>query len=57
MKPSTSMCWNIGWGCIQVPLMAFNYSAGKRWSAALNAVLMISFFCFAYHDWKRVEKR
>lgn len=53
-----ALYWNIGWGCIQVPLMTINYSAGKNWSAALNVVIMACFFGFAYHDWKQeVEKK
>lgn len=57
MKPLTSMCWNIGWGCIQVPLLTINYSAGKHGLAVMNAVLMVCFFGFAYHDWKREVKK
>lgn len=57
MQHLTSLCWNIGWGCIQVPLMTINYSAGKHGLAAMNAALMVGFFCCAYYDWKREVKK
>ena len=57
MKPLTSLYWNIGWGCIQAPLATINYSTGKHWLAAMNVVLMVCFFGFAYHDWKRAARK